>query len=103
MRLFRDPVARALGGFASAFRRSRGRDVGALETGSFAEPVKRSGWRTTLERFRGGLVFGLLALGVICVLEAMQHPDNPVAGLAELLVSWEGPVFLIGIAAIVSG
>jgi LPS export ABC transporter permease LptG len=97
MRLFRDPISAALARLAAAFRRSPSTEERPGSEDRGEAPVVLSRWRAILERFRGGLVFGLLALGVICVLEALQHPESPVAGMAELLLSWEGPVFLAGL------
>lgn len=101
MRLFRDPVSALLARLVVPFRRGRERDGGASREERIAAGASRrpSALRAALERFRSALVFGLLALGVVCTLEVAQHAEGPVAGLADLLFSWEGPILLLGLAA----
>ena len=98
MRVFRDPVSAAMARLAIPFRRPRDRDEGPeVEGHRQVARARPAALRSFLDRFRSALVFGLLALGVVCVLEVAQNADGPVAGLAQVLLSWEGPLLLIGL------
>ena len=57
--------------------------------------------RGRLEKVRGAIVFGFLAMIVFGVVEAFQHEDGPMEGARALMSSWEPlALALLGLACI---
>lgn len=114
---WRDPIAKRLADFTEAFRRPRSTvaleadDAAPAEDQPLIEavpdptpapltPVEERRWlrRARLEKVRGALLFGLLAMIGISVVEVFQSDRGPRDGLVEWLHSWE-PVALLALAA----
>lgn len=129
--LLRDPLSKRLADLSEAFRRPRASMLpddldqatssddeaepgpsGARLMPQPAEPAtapaaldgrEHRRWlrRARLEKLRGAVVFGFLAMLVFGVVEAFQHEDGPLAGLQSQIWSWEPVVLaLLGLAGI---
>ena len=121
---FRDRLSRILADLSEAFRRPRAAvpeepeahsdeaplvDRPLLEAvpepsaAAATSPAEERRWmrRGRLEKLRGAIVFGFLAMIVFGVVEAFQHEDGPMAGARALMSSWEPiALALLGLACI---